>query len=81
MVARAMTVDRAAAPTERAVAGLSTFVSCEVSFDELSERYFCRCSLKTSLPRGPFPFLASSTRLGMELPKCVALVTSGSANR
>ena len=81
MVARATRVETAAAPTESAVAGLSTLVICEVNFDEFSERYFCRWKRKTSLPSGPLPFLASSIRFGTWLPKWLALVTSGSANR
>ena len=36
--------DRAAAPTDRAVAGLSTLVSCLVSLAEPSDRYFWRWS-------------------------------------
>ena len=43
MVTMATTVEAAAAPTENAVAGFSTLVICEVSLDESSERYFCRC--------------------------------------
>ena len=53
MVTMDTTVEKAASPTENAVAGFSTFVSCEVSLDEPSERYFCKCSRKTSLPSGP----------------------------
>ena len=74
-------VDTAAAPTEKAVAGLSTLVICEVSLDDPSERYFCRCSRKTRRPSGPWPFLASLTSVGTCLPKCTAAVTSGSVNR
>ena len=44
MVTMVTTVDAAAAPTDNAVAGLSTLVSCEVNLDESSDRYFCRCS-------------------------------------
>ena len=36
-------VETAAAPTENAVAGLSTLVICDVILVEPSERYFCRC--------------------------------------
>ena len=57
-------VDTAAAPTEKAVAGLSTLVICEVILVEPSDRYFCRCSRNTSRPSGPWPFLASRTSVG-----------------
>ena len=81
MVTMATSVDTAAAPTENAVAGLSTLVICEVIFVEPSERYFCRCRRKTSRPSGPWPFLASRTSVGICWPKCTAAVTSGSVNR
>ena len=81
IVAKAMMVEAAAAPTDRAVAGLSTWVICEENFDEFSERYFCRCNRKTSLPIGPLPFLVSEIRFGSCRLKWPILVTSGSANR
>ncbi len=37
-------VERAAAPTEKAVAGLSTLVICLVIFVDPSDRYFWRWS-------------------------------------
>ena len=43
MVTMVMRVESAAAPTESAVAGLSTLVICVVSLLEPSDRYFCRC--------------------------------------
>ena len=81
IVTMATSVDTAAAPTENAVAGLSTLVICEANLDDPSERYFCRCRRKSSRPSGPWPFLASETREGTCLPKCTAAVTSGSVNR
>ena len=53
MVTMVTTVDTAAAPTENAVAGLSTLVSWEVNLAEPSERYFWRWSRKTRRPSGP----------------------------
>ena len=53
IVTMAMSVETAAAPTENAVAGLSTLVIWEVILVELSERYFCRCRRNTSRPSGP----------------------------
>ena len=43
MVRIATTVEMAASPARNAVAGFSTLVSCEVSLEEPSERYFCKC--------------------------------------
>ena len=43
MVTIETTVEKAASPARNAVAGFSTLVSCEVSFAEPSERYFCKC--------------------------------------
>ena len=57
MVTMATSVDTAAAPTENAVAGLSTLVICEVSLVDPSERYFCRCRRKTRRPERPVPLL------------------------
>src|SRR5580692_1767831 len=74
-------VEKAAAPTENAVAGFSTLVICDVIFDELSERYFCRWKRYTRWPSQPWPFFALSIRLGSSWPKFVAAVTSGEANR
>ena len=81
MVTMVTTVDTAAAPTENAVAGFSTFVICEPNLADPSDRYFCRCSRKSSRPSGPWPFLASVTSEGTCLLKCTAAVTSGSVNR
>ena len=81
IVTMVTSVETAAAPTENAVAGFRTLVICEVSLVEPSERYFWRCSRKTSRPRGPWPFLASLTSVGIWLPKWIAAVTSGSVNR
>ena len=44
MVTMVTRVEAAAAPTDSAVAGLSTLVICEVNLVESSDRYFCRCS-------------------------------------
>ena len=81
IVTMVTTVDTAAAPTENAVAGFSTLVSCEPSLADPSDRYFCRCSRNSSRPSGPCPFLASFTSEGTCLLKCTAAVTSGSVNR
>ncbi len=81
IVTMVTSVDTAAAPTENAVAGLSTLVIWDVILVEPSERYFCRCSRKRSRPSGPWPFLASRTSVGTCSPKCRAAVTSGSVNR
>ena len=81
IVTMVTSVETAAAPTENAVAGLSTLVICEVNLVEPSERYFCRWRRKTSRPSGPWPFLASLTSEGTCLPKCTAAVTNGSVNR
>src|SRR5580692_6013025 len=74
-------VEKAAAPTERAVAGLRTLVICEAIFEELSERYFCRWRRYTRWPNQPWPFLACLTRVGSWSAKCVTPVTSGETNR
>ena len=80
-VTMATSVDTAAAPTENAVAGLSTLVMLDAILDDPCERYFWRWRRNTSRPSGPRPFLASETRVGIWWPKCTAAVTSGSVNR
>jgi hypothetical protein len=73
--------ESAAAPTDSAVAGLSTLVSCLVSLAEPSDRYFCRWSRKTSRPSGPLPLRVLLMRLGISWPKCTALLTRGETKR
>ena len=61
--------DTAAAPTEMAVAGLSTLASCFVSCADPSERYFWRWSRNTSRPIGPRPLRAFLMSEGISCPK------------
>ena len=60
MVTMVTRVDTAAAPDRESGGRLEHLgdLRGELAIDP-SERYFCRCSRKTSRPSGPRPFLAS----------------------
>ena len=81
MVVRPTTVDRAAAPTDRAWAGFSPLVMVLESFGAFFLTKSSRWSRRSSRPIEPRPCSAWFTRCGSWLAKWVTPLTSGAVKR